>query len=68
MEQKAIYLRVGVGVLSGLAMIAGLVLWVGSDLFRTVGKKFETYFAESVQGLDGGAAVRARGVPIGRVT
>lgn len=68
MEQKAIYLRVGVVVLSGLAMLAGLVLWVGSDLFRAAGKRFETYFAESVQGLDVGAAVRFRGVPIGRVT
>lgn len=68
MEQKAIYFRVGVVILSGIAMLAGLVLWVGSDLFRAAGTRFETYFSESVQGLDVGAAVRFRGVPIGRVT
>jgi paraquat-inducible protein B len=68
MEQKTIYFRVGVVILSGLAMIAGLILWVGSDLFRARGTLFETYFAESVQGLDVGAGVRFRGVPIGRVT
>ncbi|MCU0985092.1 MAG: MlaD family protein [Acetobacteraceae bacterium] len=68
MEQKTIYFRVGVVILSGLAMIAGLILWVGSDLFRARGAQFETYFAESVQGLDIGAGVRFRGVPIGRVT
>jgi ABC-type transporter Mla subunit MlaD len=68
MEQKAIYFRVGVVILAGLAMIAGLVLWVGADVFRSGGRKFETYFSESVQGLDVGAAVRFRGVPVGRVT
>jgi len=68
MEQKAIYFRVGVVILAGLAMLAGLVLWVGSDAFRSRGRQFETYFSESVQGLDAGAAVRFRGVPVGRVT
>jgi paraquat-inducible protein B len=68
MDQKTIYFRVGVVILSGVAMIAGLILWVGSDLFRARGAQFETYFAESVQGLDVGAGVRFRGVPIGRVT
>lgn len=68
MEQKAIYFRVGLVLLAGIGMIAGLVLWVGADAFRSGGRKFETYFSESVQGLDVGAAVRFRGVPIGRVT
>jgi len=68
MEQKAIYFRVGVVVLAGLAMIAGLVLWVGADAFRSGGRTFETYFSESVQGLEVGASVRFRGVPVGRVT
>lgn len=68
MEQKTIYFRVGMVLLAGIAMIAGLVLWVGADQFRSGGRKFETYFSESVQGLDVGAAVRFRGVPVGRVT
>jgi ABC-type transporter Mla subunit MlaD len=68
MEQKALYFRVGVVILAGIAMIAGLVLWVGADVFRSGGRKFETYFSESVQGLEVGAAVRFRGVPVGRVT
>jgi len=68
MDQKAIYFRVGVVILAGIAMLAGLILWVGSDAFRSGGRRFETYFAESVQGLDVGSAVRFRGVPVGRVT
>ncbi|WP_144299679.1 MlaD family protein [Elioraea rosea] len=68
MESKTIYFRVGVVILSGLAMLAALIVWVGSDAFRSAGRPFETYFAESVQGLEVGSPVRFRGVPIGRVT
>lgn len=68
MESKAIYFRVGLVILSGLAVIAALVVWVGAEAFRAAGRPFETYFAESVQGLEQGAQVRFRGVPIGRVT
>lgn len=68
MESKAIYFRVGLVILSGLAMIAALIVWVGAEAFRSAGRPFETYFAESVQGLEQGAPVRFRGVPIGRVT
>jgi paraquat-inducible protein B len=67
-EPKAIYFRVGLVILSGLAMIAALIVWVGAEAFRSAGRPFETYFAESVQGLDVGAQVRFRGVPIGRVS
>jgi ABC-type transporter Mla subunit MlaD len=68
MESKAIYFRVGIVVLSGLAILGALIVWVGSEAFRAAGRPFETYFAESVQGLEVGAGVRFRGVPIGRVT
>jgi paraquat-inducible protein B len=65
---KALYFRVGLMVLGGLAAILGVALWIGADRLRPAGDTFETYFTESVQGLDPGAAVRFRGVQVGRVT
>ena len=43
-----------------------LALGAGNVFKRTV--TIETYFDESVQGLDVGSAVKYRGVQIGRVT
>jgi paraquat-inducible protein B len=65
---KTLFFRVGLMVLGGLAAIVGVAVWIGADRLRPAGDTFETYFAESVQGLDPGAAVRFRGVQIGRVT
>jgi paraquat-inducible protein B len=65
---QRLWVRVGAMVLGGIATIAGLTVWIGADVFRQRGQVFETYFSESVQGLDPGAAVRFRGVQLGRVT
>jgi paraquat-inducible protein B len=67
MAARTLYLRVGALV------IAGVVLAVGFVIFLAGGRGgpttlVETYTRESVQGLDVGAAVRYRGVPVGRVT
>lgn len=64
---QALYVRVGAVVLAGLGAIAAMVLWIGADSLRPTGERMETYFAESVQGLDPGAPVRFRGVEVGRV-
>jgi paraquat-inducible protein B len=67
MAARTLYLRVGVLVLVGIALAVGFVLFLagGRGGPMTV---VETYTQDSVQGLDVGAPVRYRGVPIGRVT
>lgn len=62
-----LYFRVGLMVLGGIAAILGVAVWIGADRLRPAGETFETYFSESVQGLDPGAPVRFRGVQVGRV-
>jgi hypothetical protein len=68
MSQKANYFRLGIFILVAAAILVAIVLALGAgNIFkRTV--TIETYFDESVQGLDVGSAVKYRGVQIGRVT
>ena len=67
MSAKANFFKIGIFVISAtiIAIIAIVVLGVGT-LFQ---KKifFETYIEGSVQGLDVGAPVKMRGVPMGNV-
>jgi phospholipid/cholesterol/gamma-HCH transport system substrate-binding protein/paraquat-inducible protein B len=60
--------RVGLFVLGGLVLIVAFALALGGgSLFRTP-MMFETYFDESVQGLEVGSPVKFRGVKIGTVS
>jgi len=67
MATKATYLRVGLLLICGTAAVIGLVLFLGKDRVRE-GIGYETYFRESVQGLEVGAPVKFRGVTLGQVT
>ncbi len=67
MEQKALFFRVGVAILGGFAGLLALLVWIGSDTFRRGGILMETYFGETVQGLEVGAQVKFRGVTVGSV-
>lgn len=67
MEQKGLYFRVGIAILGGFAGLLALVVWIGSDTFRRPGIMMETYFSETVQGLEVGAQVKFRGVTVGSV-
>ena len=67
MGGRGVYLRVGLFILGGLALLVGLIWFLaGGRVGR--GPLFESYFSELVQGLDAGAAVKFRGVTIGRVS
>jgi phospholipid/cholesterol/gamma-HCH transport system substrate-binding protein/paraquat-inducible protein B len=67
MSEQAHYFKIGFFVLaaSALAIIGVIVLGAGKWFERSV--MVESYFYESVQGLEVGAPVRLRGVRVGRV-
>jgi ABC-type transporter Mla subunit MlaD len=67
MEEARRYGRLGAFVVVSLCILAtGLFLLGGRKWFQTT-FMFETYFDQSVAGLDVGAPVRFRGVPLGHV-
>jgi len=65
---RSLYLRVGTLVVIGAALAVGFILFLTSGRFGGRQMVFETYVRESVAGLDVGAPMRFRGVPVGRVT
>ncbi len=68
MEEKINFAVVGIFVLVLGAGLIGGVLWFSSgDSYRKTYDTYQTYMKESVSGLSLNAAVRYRGVEIGRV-
>lgn len=61
------FLRVGLLIVAGTAMLVGLLWFLGGNRISK-GTLYESYFGESVQGLEVGVAVKYRGVSVGRVT
>ena len=68
MTAKKNHTRLGAFVVLAIALLAGLAISLGGG--NTFRKKVtvETYFNESVQGLDVGSKLKYRGVAIGEVT
>lgn len=67
MQDAKRYARLGAFVVVSLCILAtGLFLLGGREWFQPT-FMFETYFDQSVAGLDVGAPVRFRGVPLGHV-
>lgn len=67
MSPNSASLRVGIFVLAGLASLLALIFFLSGTALHP-GIPYETYFQESVQGLDVGTDVKFRGVTIGKVT
>ncbi len=59
--------RVGAVVIAGVVAILAILFFLSGGIFRQ-GVLYETYFRESVQGLDVGTTVKFRGVTVGQVT
>lgn len=68
MSQDTHYFKIGIFVIAAtiIFVIATIVLGAGALFRKTI--LVETYFDESVQGLDIGSPVKYRGIPIGKVT
>jgi phospholipid/cholesterol/gamma-HCH transport system substrate-binding protein len=61
------FLRVGLLIIGGLGLLVALIWFLGGSRISG-GTLLESYFSESVQGLEVGAPVKYRGVTIGRVS
>src|SRR5690349_1862136 len=67
MPATATHVKLGVFTLVAIGGALAIVLGLGVHLRATDRVRYHTYFDESVHGLDPGAPVEYRGVPIGRV-
>jgi ABC-type transporter Mla subunit MlaD len=67
MNQRTLFMRVGAMLAGSAIVLVVLVLTLTGDQLGG-GRAYETYFSESVQGLDIGAPVKYRGVTLGHVT
>ena len=65
MENKSHALAAGLFVVVLMALVIGLSLWLGRD--NTAYTRYELSTQESVSGLQMQAAVRYKGVPVGKV-
>jgi len=68
MSRKANYFKIGVFVIIGfIIIVAGVVIFGAGKFFREK-VRIETYFDQSVQGLEVGAPLKFQGVQIGNVS
>ncbi len=68
MSAEAKYFRVGLFVFSGMLLIGSFAVILGGRGLFQDSIVIETYFTESVAGLEIGSPVRLRGVPRGKVS
>ena len=67
MTQKANFFKLGLFVILAFALTAAMLIAFGAGRFLKTEILAETYFNESVQGLDIGSEVKYKGVKIGTV-
>ncbi|HEX6138302.1 MAG TPA: MlaD family protein [Casimicrobiaceae bacterium] len=68
MSQKANYFKLGLFVIGAVVAGIAVLLIIGTGRWLKPRTTIETYFNESVQGLDIGSKMKYRGVVIGEVT
>lgn len=68
MDEGRRHYRLGLFVVTTLAILAVVLFLLGGHKLFQPTFTFETYFDESVSGLEIGAPVRFRGVPLGQVS
>ena len=68
MEEGKRYFRLGLFVIVTLTILAAVLFVLGGRKLFQPTFTFETYFNESIAGLELGAPVRFRGVPLGQVS
>ena len=68
MSEKARYFKIGLFTLGALGLLCfGLIIFGAKSVFDVPPILAETYFSQSVQGLDIGAPVKFNGVQVGKV-
>ncbi|WP_285905599.1 MlaD family protein [Pseudodesulfovibrio pelocollis] len=67
MVRKQDYFKLGAFIILGTAMLMAVIVILGAGRFFSTSFTIETYFNESVNGLEVGSPVKLRGVNIGRV-
>jgi len=67
MNQRVLFVRVGALLAGSIALLVVLIVALTGDRLQA-GVEYESYFKESVQGLEVGAPVKYRGVTLGHVT
>ncbi|MCQ4573731.1 MAG: MlaD family protein [Candidatus Brocadiales bacterium] len=67
MASNALKVRVGIFVIVGICLVVGILIVLFSLLSTTEKTIYVTYVSESTSGLDKDAAVKYKGVKIGRV-
>ncbi len=67
MSTRSSNFSIGLFVIIGSLICAGIIIWIGAAGIFMKGSLYTTYFDESVQGLQVDSAIKYRGVEIGKV-
>jgi|SRR5664280_2582081 phospholipid/cholesterol/gamma-HCH transport system substrate-binding protein len=67
MSARSSKFLIGLFVIIGTLVCAGIIIWIGAAGVFMKGSLYTTYFDESVQGLQVDSAIKYRGVEIGKV-
>jgi len=67
MSTKSSKFLIGLFMIVGSLICAGIIIWVGASRIFMKGSVYAIYFDESVQGLQVDSAIKYRGVEIGKV-